>query len=899
MNFGPFFFAAPLALAALAALPILFLILRATPPAPRREFFPPLRLLLGLRTEEESRKRAPLWLVLLRALAAALMIIGFARPSLAPREVAGAASGPLLLVIDDGWTAAPGWAQARAAAEDILAESERSKEQVFVLTTAPARTPREAGEALNGADARGMVSRLEPRPWRPDRADALKRLPQKPERFSRIVWISDGIEDPGARDFAAALQRRGPVTARIPPRLPRAVFSAAATAEGVEAEIRRTPGGLGQGAIAAETLEGRSLGAGEFRFNPGADSVIARVTLPPEIAARAARVRIVGETSAGATRLLSAGSGRPLVGIVAPSSEPQPLLSDPFYIERAISPFAAVRRGEIRPLVDAGMQAIVLPDTSRLAPPERNALDEWIKKGGLLVRFAGPRMANAVDDLTPVKLRPGSRALGGAMGWEKPQGIAPFTTESPFSGLTPPADVTVSRQVLADPSAEREGRIWARLADGAPIVTAAARDKGLVVLFHISAGPAWSDLPLSGLYVDMLRRTLQFAGRAQGAISDQPSSGPWLPARLMDGYGALAPPGSDAKSVPADIFPDAKAGPDTPPGFYERPGSPGSTIDAASVKDTFAALTLPNGITRMQLDGESNRFLSGWFLGLASLLIALDLILALALAGRLPRLPTRAQATYGAVLLALVLLGAPQPAYAQAGAAEYETRLAYIRTGDGSRDRITAQGLEGLSQILRERTSVEPGPVVGVDPARDDLSPYPILYWAAPDSPARVSDAALANLDRYMRLGGLIFLDTRDSGRTVSPGQGPAARLLAGLDTPPLEQISNDHVLTKTFYLLKNGFAGRSAATRIWGETAASAAARDGVASLMIGDGDWASTWSQDFEEPSFDGPASQYEMAMRFGVNLVMMALTGNYKADQVHVPALLERLGRSGARP
>ncbi len=899
MIFGPLFFAAPAALAALAALPILFLILRATPPAPRREFFPPLRLLLGLRTEEESRKRAPLWLVLLRAFAAALMIIGFARPSLAPQQVVGAAGGPLLLVMDDSWTAAPNWPQARSAAEDILAESERAKQQVFVLLTAPARSPRDAGEALTAADARGLISHLEPKPWRADREDALKRLPKKPTHFARVVWITDGVDSPGAAAFAEALKQRGPVTARIPLRLPRALYAAAATAEGVEAEVRRAPGGPGQGAIAAETLEGRSLGAGEFKFAPGSDSVVARVTLPPEIAARAARVRIVGETSAGSTRLLSAGSGRPLVGIVDSGGAETPLLSDPFYVERAIAPFASVRRGEIRPLVNAGMQAIVLPDTSTLPAPEFNALDKWIKEGGLLVRFAGPRTANAVDELVPVRLRPGSRALGGAMGWEKPQGFAPFDTTSPFSGLTVPTDVAISRQVLADPSAEREARVWARLADGAPVVTAAARGKGLVVLFHVSAGPAWSNLPLSGLYVDMLRRTLQFSGRAQGAISEQPSTGPWLPSRLMDGYGALAPPGSDAKSVPADIFASAKAGPDTPPGFYERPGSPGAVIDAASPKDTLGELALPNGIARMQLDGERTRLLSGWFLGLAALLIALDLVLALALAGRLPRLPTKAQSAFGALLVALAILNAPQPAHAQGNdLAKYETRLAYIRTNDARRDRITQQGLEGLSDILRDRTSVEPGPVVGLDPARDDLSPYPILYWAAPDQPVRLSDGALANLDRYMRLGGLIFLDTRDAGRTVSPGQGPAATLLAGLDTPPLEQVTADHVLTKTFYLLRNGFAGRRASARIWAETAASAAARDGVASLMIGDGDWASIWAEPPEEQGLDTPATPHEMAMRFGVNLVMLSLTGNYKSDQVHVPALLERLGRSGGK-
>jgi len=188
--------------------------------------------------------------------------------------------------------------------------------------------------------------------------------------------------------------------------------------------------------------------------------------------------------------------------------------------------------------------------------------------------------------------------------------------------------------------------------------------------------------------------------------------------------------------------------------------------------------------------------------------------------------------------------------------------------------------------VLNQRTSVEPGAPVGVDLSRDDLAPYPFLYWPATNAPQRLPDAALTNLDRYLATGGLLLIDTRDAGRG---GDGrPAALMLAGVDVPPLEQVTAEHVLGRAFYILR-AFPGRTPSAQLWAEAASAASARDGVASLFIGDGDWAAAWSG-----GADISARQRELSLRFGVNLVMVALTGNYKADQVHVPALLERMGR-----
>ncbi len=893
MSFGPLFFAAPAALFALAALPILFWLLRATPPAPMRAIFPPLRLLLGLTTEEETRARAPVWLVILRGLIAALLIVGFAGPSWRPPSEAKAAGGAVLLVIDDGWTSAPSWSEVKAAADAVAGEAERGGGQIQLLLTAPTRTGQPV-EILAGADARARIARLEPKPWRPDRKDAAARLAKDPlPGVSRVVWIADGLNDPNAEDFAQALLQRGPLAVKQPERTARAVGGVMTDGDGIEALVRRGDNGQAQGAVAAETADGRSLSAAEFRLD-GAGLSAVRLKLPAEIATRAARVRIVGEDSAGSMRLLATGGGRPFVGLVDPgSSGGQALLSELFYVERAVAPFATTQRGDARALISQGAQALILPDASRIAGPDREAIDAWLEKGGLLIRFAGPRLANAQDDLLPAALRPGARAMGGALAWEKPQTLAAFSADSPFAGLIAPPEVAVRRQVLIEPGAERTVRVWARLADGAPVVTAAPKGQGLLVLVHVTAGPDWSDLPLSGLYVDMLRRTLAFAGRAtqanqQTAALDEP----WRPERLLNGFGQTAPPGADALAIAANAIDAARPGPAAPPGLYSRSRGETRVVDAIARDEELSPLILPGAAQRLGLEGPRALDLRGPLLALAALFVALDLLIALAVAGRLPRvkLPSLHAA---ALILALALPAALAPPQAQAKPDDptQSIRLAFIKTGDARVDRMSETGLEALSQTLFERTAVEPGKVIGVDPARDDLSTYPVLYWAAPSTPARLSDAATANLDRYMRLGGLLFVDTRDGGRASGPdATGPAAVMLAGLDAPPLAPVDREHVLTKAFYLLQN-FPGRVRSARVWAESASAAAARDGVAALMVGDGDWAAAWADSGVDPR------QREMALRFGVNLVMVALTGNYKADQVHVPALLDRLGQEPA--
>ncbi|MGQ0742051.1 MAG: DUF4159 domain-containing protein, partial [Alphaproteobacteria bacterium] len=674
--------------------------------------------------------------------------------------------------------------------------------------------------------------------------------------------------------------------------------------------VRAEPGPARAGRLIAMDEHGSTLTGAPFRFAAGQKLARGDLPLPLELRNETARIAIAGHEAAGAVQLLDARFRRRPVGVVSGGSADieQPLLSDTFYIERALTPFAEVRKGTIDQMLDSGVAMLALADVGNLPPSARKRVARFVEQGGVLLRFAGPRLAARADDLVPVKLRTGERVMGSALSWPEPQRLGPFADEGPFRGLAVPRDVTVSRQILAEPSIELSERTWARLADGTPLVTGMQRGKGWVVLFHIAASPGWSSLPLSGLYVEMLRRTLALAEGIKPAAQTE-RAGIYPPLQTLDGFGRLQKPSAEALPIKGTEFESLDPGPSHPPGLY---GNEMGFIAFNAVKANTTLKPLA-GVGRVSAySGRKAQELKWPLLVLALLLLIADALISLWLRGHLDARRKWFRFARAAPLLLLLLL----PPQARADetknmTAALDTRLAYVITGVSEVDQMSRAGLFGLGLMLRARTSYEPNDPLGVNLETDDLSFYPLLYWPMDPRQADLSPPAIAKLDNYIRSGGTILFDTRDAtiaGMPTgnSPGTQTLRRLLAKLDLPPLERVPQDHVLTKAFYLLQD-FPGRFDGGEVWVEVlppadpdAPPAPARggDGVSPVIIGGNDWAAAWARDATGRPLVTPVPggerQREMAIRFGINLVMYALTGNYKADQVHVPALLERMGR-----
>jgi len=892
---GNLAFLNPWILAALAVLPVLWFLLRVTPPAPKRISFPATRFLIGLIPDQQTPSKTPWWLLLLRCLIAALIIIALARPVLNPSQNLPSGDN-IRIVMETGWAAGQTWQTQIGKAEDLIRQAGRENKEITLVFTATAEQLGPLSETQALSSLRGLT----PKPWPAD-LGALEDTLADPEDDVLTYWLGTGMKEKGFDDLAKTLSAQGNLiyVMPAPENLPLLLKPGSENSAGLSAEIDG-PDTLAAGVpVSLQVLSENGQILDQRNITLGTKlSETVDMDIPEELRNKAASLKLAGRQSAGSTVLLDERFRKRDVGIVTSKSESEttPFIESEYYLTRALEPYADIKLAPIDELIEASPAVIIMPDIAALPPATLESLETWVSDGGLLLRFAGPVMSENESFLTPVPLRRGQRALEGDVTWEKPLKISPFPETSPLSDLVFSEDIIVRRQVLAEPVADLESKTWAELEDGTPFMTAAPKDKGMIVLVHSTASAAWSDFALSGLYVDVLRRIVSLsAGVNRTGATDQTLQ----PVLVMDGFGSLIQP-KGVLPIPAGEFQNLVPSQDHPPGLYGRAGYAQALNLGERINMPRAVTSLPAGVQKQSYGVSSEKDLMPYLLSAALILFFIDWIVMMIMAA--PFIFKRSAAAAALILF----ISLPAQAQERAKDIEYASaiHLAYIETGDSAIDRLSREGLAALGDVLAQRTSVEPEGVVAVNPENDGMAFFPFIYWPVTDNPRPLSEQALLNIQSYLNQGGTILFDTRDqrytsgdTGGMVSTRNEAALRQMIGsLNIPPLSPISDDHVLGKSFYLL-DSYPGRYDGGTLWVEER-SASGRDGVSSVIIGGHDWAGAWAATQSggslTPRLSGGAYQQEIAYRFGVNLMMYALTGNYKDDQVHVPHILERLGQ-----
>lgn len=943
---GALTFLNPWALTALLILPVIYWLLRFTPPKPQSVRFPPFRLLLDLISKEEETDKTPWWLVLLRLVLAAAVIIAIARPVLSDNKQLTLSKAPLLIIIDNDWSTANNWTLHQTILLQTVAAAQSRNIPVAIATTTATSQPQSLN-MLTAKAARNLATSIAPQSLASNRTRLLGQLKTRfaKSKELQIIWLSNGLAGAKQADFFTGLKSlaggKAAVTLAMPSpdTSPIILGNPARNSGKIDITLhKQDTRNIDNIAVSLLAGNGRNLAQVSLPFKAGTTTAKASITLPLVLRNEAARIEISGQSHAAAIRLLDDRWRRKTVGIITGESLAlaQPLLSPLYYVTRALSPSAQLKQPDantgITGLLKSGLSMLVLADIGMIAPKDRSVMENWLKKGGVLVRFAGPRLAESTESgplsqtgpdlLIPVQLRRGGRALGSALSWDQPQGLAPFPPNSPLAGLKSDPSIQVRRQVLAEPTVDLSGHIWASLVDGTPLITARRQGQGLVVLVHVTANSDWSNLPLSGLFVEILKRMVELAPAVttsekttNTAISI--SSNAFVPHSGLDGFGNLVPPAPTAKPLKQQDFAKTSPSIDHPAGLYRRNGA----VQALNLVINPKALTrLGNNVAGVKTIGYSPAPvlpLADIIFVLAFILLLIDTLATLFLMGGWQRLIKQRTATAS---LALVCLLAPflygDPANAQSPTPETSqqdqlamdavarTRFAYVRTGNESVDATSLAGLSGLNMALNQRTSVDPGEPQMIDLEKDPIVFYPLLYWPVLDGAKAPSDAAVQKLTSFMRNGGTIFFDTRDQNATFANLTGNVSgptralrNILAKFDIPALEPVPPRHVLTRAFYLMQQ-FPGRWLNGKLWVEASTTDKSQiDGVSSIIIGANDYASAWATDANgrplHATIPGTPRQREFAYRTGINIVMYTLTGNYKAYQVHVPALLERLG------
>ena len=903
-------FALPWLLLALLGLPWLYFLLRATPPLARRVRFPAFALLRGLATQERTPARMPVWLLLLRLLAMGVLIIGLAGPELLPMRglSALAGRGPVLVVIDNGFAAAVDFSAIKQAARRVIGAAGRSG--VVLLATAPDRSGHsvQASGVLTPRAAMAALGVLRVEPWPDDDRAALVAL----RRIDRLgpmpaVYLSDGLAGPGRAALLRALAPRLVLSDRA--RQVRLLRRARLGPQGglhLRLDVVRQPR-LVQAAVLAETQRKRVLARVTVRVAAGQRHGSAVIRLPAALLDRVARLVLARDggsvpRQAGAVLLLDGAARRVAVGIIGNARADQRFTGADYYVRRAIPSADPVQIGPFQRVLAARPGVVILPDQT-LDAARVTRLQRFLLHGGVVIRFAGPLSARETGGLTPDRLIAGVRHLGGVLGAGTPGRIGGFAAHSPLAGLSMAGDVSVSTARLVNPTRLDPGRVWARLGDGTPIVLGQRRGRGTLVYVLTSANTAWSTLVLAAEFPDLIRRLLRLG------VGVRPRHGVVSLRRALDGQGALVKAGTAARPARIASLAQAMVSPVTPPGIWgNRQGR--LAVNIGDHVPMLRAGHLPPDVRVLPLTGlpSARRFGPGLIaLGLALLL--LDWLVTLGLRGLLR----------GAGWLAVLMVGwAAMPrahaalalvpkATLRTGAA-LRTELAYIPSGDARRDRTTRRGLLALSRLVRAQTAARLGAPRAVVPGVDQLDLYPVIYWLITATTAPPDRRACRALDGFMASGGLLVIDS-DGGGAATSGSGagfdPGARAamrqaVACLAIPPLVRLTAQATLGHSFYIVRH-YPGRFVGAPVWIAAKAGQDA-DGMSPVVIGQNDWATAWALGRDGTPLhallpDAPGQRTE-AERFGVNLVIYALTGTYKSDQAQLPLLLRRLAPEPAR-
>jgi len=904
MSLSAITFLYPAMLAGLMVLPIVWLLIRSAPRAPRNVIFPAARLLRGLKSQRRDIQRAPIWQTILRCLILTLLIIAAARPVMNRNDFARN-EGALLIIADNGWESAANWSQYRVALQQIANQARFDLRTIYVARTAPEaagastwKLPELVGP-VSPHDTENLIDRLHPRPWNSDYAalsDLISENPEMNNAIGSILWLTDNMDGPGKSALATDLQDIAPITVISPTRTDRiAITSLTRSRTGMVVSIAhdrnenpRTINLLARGERGSVLLRHTA----ELAANSDQSEIA--IFLPSDIANAIQAVGVEGIESAATMYQTGARWQQRRVGVIVSSGDSPGVLSDQyFFLDRAISPYADVTYAPLGQLLDRKVDILVATGPISGLGSQFEALERWVNDGGMLVRFAGDSSTDIGNEFLPVTLRLGNRDFGGSMSWEKPKRLLDFPDNSPFYGIAIPGDITVNRQLLAEPDPDILSKTWARLTDGTPLITSATRNSGRIVLFHVTPWADWSNLPMSGLFVELWQKILPLASPSNNSDAELSTSLP--PQAILDGFGQTHQPDAVILPVRAPLPPP---NPRHPPGIYGENGQAVALNLGPSLGNIANTVNWPSGVSVRQITRHDQVDLAALCLLGALLLLLCDALILLAIHHVTLRRNRRSNAFTSILMLigiagmtSAILMGSSGNSHAASlQEAALQPRLAYLKTGVAPVDRLSQAGMTGLTEYLRRRSAADLNTVDGIDPETDELSFYPLIYWPLVDGQAAFSERARERLNRYLNNGGMILIDSRD--REVQPAR--LRRLLAGLEVPLLDRAPGDHILFRSFYLLDHAY-GRFSAP-LWLDARPNQRL-DGVASVLFGGNDWASAWmipeGRD-EIRSEDIAPRQREMAVRFGINLVMYALTGSYKGDQVHLPAILERLGR-----
>jgi|GEM_PF-6796739 len=927
----PFFahlsFISPQILWCLFLLPLLWLVFKAIPPQPKMLNLPTARFLVGLETENAASDKLPWWLKLLRVILFAAIIIAAAAPYIKPHEDISIKGESLAIIFENSWAAAPHSDAQKDRALSLIALAEQQKKTILLIKTIADHEKQSRITLTTPSEARSMVEHIKLYPWKANHVSLLQDLKDNTDKLKAAKtfhWLGHGYDDGDLQSNIAYINKLGKVDYYKPDDNDTALaIKRALNAEGRESHKSIQIDGAFNDNKKALRITAKDQFNNVLSFltlkdiKNNSDTDISALWDGIEMQDIAPSYLQAGTFKhAASVRYISANIIKQRVGIATANNtinrEESPLIQSLYYLSKAVEGKAPYNIAPIDNLITWKATLIIIPENYALSANDTQTLTDWVENGGTLLRF--PPDANIKQQsktMMPVELLDDERNIAGRLDWQDPLTLGAIPEDSPLSGIAEDKTLEIKRQILATPAMSNTAASWALASDGTPLITAKDLGSGRIVLIHTQAKPGWSNLPLTGFFINTLHRIIDISTGARisidrnTALSTDLENASFTPYKVINANGDLIAPPNELNAQTLQNIQSKPLSHSLWPGIYR-------SKNAEIIVNLGDKINAIRTIYPQQLKAsikpyikERNVNLLPYFIALIICLILAEWLSVAILTGFTPMFKkTTAKPLSTLLLIGLSCLVFSSAALAQTDEGSDEAQranslnLAYIKSNNPIIDSMAEKGLRYVANALEGRTALYDVKVMGVSLASDELAFYPVLYW--PFTSAALRDEEYAALNKYMNSGGMLFIDMRN-GRKISQTlynkNSELIKLGNHLSVPLLSPLPENHVLRKSYYLLSTeNIAGRYRTGDIWIDLGNSASkntpkeAQDSqyVARLLIGANDWIGLWSDE------NADIYEREKALRFAINLIMYALTGTYKQDQVHTKAILERLDK-----
>ena len=922
-------------------------ILKTMKPKPQKIYFPPTDTLLEKKETIINPKSIPWWLLIIRLLFIVMLVLFATLPFIKnSNESLKGGDKNTLILIDNSWASENIWDDIKDRAQWALSQIQEQNGQAIIL---PLIIEPDQQIYLNPRQEPTIfLNTLSPRPIEANAQSIISMLEKiKASGFEaeNIVYVGSDLEirDGKLETILAPFENRNIFQASLAKYSSFQIISAEnrssqMVVEGIKLKNTLLPTlnlHNEDSIILASTAA--FLNDEKKAFN-GYEYWQARFEIPAELRNQASYVAIANLSNASATFLLNGQEKILRVRYLSSHhSSPQALLKGSHYLKTALNDqiiwdeTTDLSGLSAQKLYDDKINILILDDII-LDAAKIKEITQWIDQGGSLIRFAGNLSADNPDPLSPLALRKGKREFGGTISLQGDKKLILGLEQTPFETIDLKESISINTQLLSSPNISGDPyETWGYLDDFSPVITAKNLGDGLLIYFQITSTPEWSNLPLSPLFPEILNKLINLSKTKTSDLAkrstdiNEDERGLLEPKFIVSAKGQLLPAPPQVAALTYNQR-DKAPSLQTPPGLYAKgyPYNLYSTNRLPQIRKPWGTATILS-----KIDHEKSMLLTPYLLIIIALLFLLDTIGTAYDKGRI-RLMKR-QKTHNFIacffIMGLTCLILTHGSQAQEENLNFEKfaealksdQLAYIEGPDSGVNRIAKAGITGLSNILAERTSFEPAAPVAIDLNQSDLSLYPFIYWPITNDTPIPNSSAIRRLKSYLDRGGLLVLDSRDQNERAlsASAQNLPLRtqlikeILYALSIPPLRAVSQDHVVSRSYYLLEQ-FPGRmnggdlfitaNATTAVSSQSAEATEEEhsniysgDGISPVLVTSNDFAGAWAMVQNEPIlpvFPGGNEQREYAFRTGVNIAMYALTGNYKIDQVHTKAILERL-------